>query len=151
MDRTNRRQLLRLVGVTSLGALAGCTQIGNGNDQEPTRRAPDWCIDEYDVEVPESERTAESIDGIQRDLDDLTAREDAAYQCHPQGFQLCANCQYFIPSTTREPIGACAIVEGRVRSQDWCALYEPTDRLPERPHANPRDEPGNQVPNPRER
>lgn len=147
----NRRRILGLVSSASVLGLAGCTGGTDGNGGERQTRPPDWCIEEFDVEVPPEERTAESIDGIQRDPDDLTAREDAAYQCHPQGFQLCANCQYFIPSTSSEPIGACAIVEGRVRSQDWCALYEATDRLPERPHANPRDEPGNQVPNPRER
>ena len=122
-----RRRLLEMTVAASTLGLAGCLQ----DDVAEARpvRAADWCIEEYDVEVPESERTAESIDGIQRDPDDLRARGDVAYRCEPQNYQLCANCRFFIPSTTTEPIGACAIVEGRVQSQDWCGLYEPTKRI----------------------
>lgn len=137
MAPPTRRQLLGLAGSSSLVGLAGCAQLLDDEVEEPERRPPDWCVEAYDVDVPDEEQTAESIDGIPRDLDELSPRQEVAYQCHPQGFQLCANCRYFITSRTGEPIGACAIVEGRVRSQDWCALYHETERLDERPSADP--------------
>lgn len=143
----SRRRLVQLVGTGSLVGLAGC--LGGDEAEQTQRRPDDWCIEEFDTDVADVERTAESIDGIPRDPDDLTARQDAAYQCHPQGFQLCANCRFFIPSKTNEAVGACAIVEGRVRSQDWCALYQHTERLSEPPSQNPFEEEGSQVPNPR--
>ena len=42
--------------------------------------------------------------------------------------------------------GACAIVEGIVRSQDWCALYQPTEDLAEFPHPDPLGTDGQQKP-----
>lgn len=128
--------MLALAVGSSLTGLAGCAQF-LVEVEEPEPRPPDWCVKKYDVEVPDEERTAESIDRIQRDPEELSARDTVAYQCHPQGYQLCANCRFWIPSRTDEPIGACAIVEGRVRSQDWCALYQETERLDERPDPNP--------------
>ena len=140
----NRRRVLQLMSGASVAALAGCALLED--DEEPSeRRDPDWCIEENDVEVPEPLRTAESIDGIERDLDDLSGRVDAAYQCHPQGYQLCANCRFFIPGKPAETgsgVGACAIVEGLVRSQDWCALYQETEDLDGFPSPDPLGEPG---------
>ena len=141
----DRRQLLRLMGGASIAALAGCTQSDDGGEGEAEARASDWCVEENNVEVPEVFRTAESIDGIQRNPDDMNTRAEAAYQCHPQGYQLCANCRFFIPakpSETGDGIGACAIVEGRVRSQDWCALYQETEELESFPSPDPFGEPG---------
>jgi len=142
--RTRRRRFLRGVGASSVAALAGCLGLGedDADAQAGVGRSDDWCVSENDVEVPDAYRTAESIDGIERDPDDLTDREGAAYQCHPQGYQLCANCRYFIPGKhegggDEGGAGACAIVEGIVRSQDWCALYQPREKLAEFPHPDP--------------
>ena len=145
----DRRQLLRLMGGASIATLAGCTQSGENGQTGVETRDPDWCIEENDVEVPEAFRTAESIDGIQRDPNDMTPRAEAAYQCHPQGYQLCANCRFFIPgkpAETGDGVGACAIVEGRVRSQDWCALYQETEELESFPSPDPFGEPGSTKP-----
>lgn len=46
-------------------------------------RPSDWCIERYDQPVPDDERTAESIDNIERDQDDLHSQFDVAYQCSP--------------------------------------------------------------------
>lgn len=151
-EGTNRRRILRLLGTSSVAALAGCASLegnGNGNGHGNGESRPDdWCVEENDVEVPEAFRTAESIDGIQRNPGDLSSRQEAAYQCHPQGYQLCANCRFFIPgipTETGDGVGACAIVEGRMRSQDWCALYQESERLGEFPDPDPGRE-GQQKP-----
>jgi len=152
---SGRRRFLRFLGVASLPALAGCAQSdGEAEVSGAAGRPDEWCVEENDVEVHPAYETAESIDGIERDPSELNTREEAAYQCHPQGFQLCANCRFFIPSKPGDTgeqsgHGACAIVEGVVRSRDWCALYQETERLEEFPHPEPHAEPGpNQVPNP---
>lgn len=148
-DGSNRRRFLRLMGAASITALAGCAQSAENGTQAADARPSDWCVTENDEDVGELFRTAASIDGIERNPDDLTGREEAAYQCHPQGYQLCANCRYFIPGKPDETgngVGACAIVEGRMRSQDWCALYEVTERIGEFPHPEPLDESGVQKP-----
>lgn len=139
MAAFSRRQMLALTGGTSVAGLAGCVDMTDSEDDDADRRDPDWCVEQYDVEIPDEERTAESIDGIQRDPEELSPRDEVGYQCHPQGFQLCANCRYWIPAQTlsEETIGACAIVEGRVRSQDWCGLYDHTEQLDERPNGDP--------------
>lgn len=140
MPAPSRRRILQTIGSASFAGFVGHPQLFGDEYDEPERRAPDWCIDEFDEPVPEVEETAESIDGIERDEDELNSRHEVGYQCHPQGYQLCANCRYFIPSQTTEPIGACAIVDGRVRSQDWCGLYEYTEQwLDEMPDPNPLD------------
>lgn len=139
---TPRRRFLLAAGGLSMFGLTGCLGADDTPTQQQPSRPSEWCIEDNDVEVPEAYRTAESIDGIERDPDDLTERENAAYQCHPQGYQLCANCTYFIPSKhagggDEGGAGACAIVEGIVRSQDWCALYQPREKLAEFPHPDP--------------
>ena len=155
---SRRRQFLQAASGASVAALAGCLGLGgsggNGGEaeEEPETRASDWCVEENDIEVAEVYRTAESIGGVERNPDDLTGRESAAYQCHPQGYQLCANCRFFIPSKHSEGdagAGACAIVEGRVRSQDWCALYQQHPDIEEFPNPDPlgeSDSPGLQKP-----
>lgn len=149
VDLSNRRRFLQIAAGASAVGLAGCQLLDEPVDDEEPPRPSDWCIEEFDVEVDDVFTTAESIDGIQRDPDDLTTREGAAYQCHPQGYQLCANCRYFIPGKPAETgsgFGACAIVEGVVRSQDWCALYQETERLAEFPDPDPLGTPGIQKP-----
>lgn len=78
----DRRRVLQLMSGASVASLAGCALLED-DDEPPESRDPEWCVEENDVEVPETLRTAESIDGIERDLDELSGREEAAYQCHP--------------------------------------------------------------------
>ncbi len=148
-DESSRRRVLRLLSVTSIATLAGCASSVENGDQTADPRPDDWCVAENDGDVPEIFETAESVDGIERNPEELTSREEAAYQCHPQGYQLCANCRFFIPSRPAETdgnLGACAIVEGRMRSQDWCALYQETEQIEEFPHPEPLEESGVQKP-----
>jgi hypothetical protein len=124
-------------------------QLGDtgGEAEADTGRPDDWCVEENNVEVADTFKTEESIDGIERDPNDLLTREEAAYQCHPQGYQLCANCTYFIPGKPKETgsgNGACAIVEGVVRSRDYCARYEPAERLEEYPSPQALEQDGQQ-------
>lgn len=134
-----RRRFLQLASTASVGALVGCLQSeGNGHGGEAEMGRPDdWCIEENNVEVAEPLRTAASVDGVERNPAELNTREEAGYQCYPQGYALCANCTYFIPgkpAETGQGDGACAIVEGVVRSRDYCALYEPNEDLEEFPN-----------------
>lgn len=131
-DPASRRRFVQATGAAVLAGLAGCLDEA----EIPTARAADWCFEELEGPVSSQYETAESIDGISRDPDDLVDKPGSAYQCFPQGYQLCANCRYFIPSQSgQKEAGACVRVEGWIRSQDWCALYAETDRLEQRPAA----------------
>ncbi|MCQ4333900.1 hypothetical protein KM295_10485 [Natronomonas sp. F2-12] len=137
-ETPKRRRFLQLASTASIGALVGCLQSGGGQSEAAaeTGRPDDWCVEENDVEVPDSLKTATSVDGVERDPNDINTRQEAGYQCYPQGYALCANCTYFIPGKPAETgmgDGACAIVEGIVRSRDYCALYEPNEDLEEFP------------------
>lgn len=137
----SRRQFLLASGQASLVGLAGC--FGGESDGRPTatdRRPEGWCLEELSESVPDRYRTAESIDGIQRNPDELTTKDDAEYQCSPQGYQRCTNCKFYVWDQTGDNVGACTEVEGEIRSQDWCALYEPTEDLDETPDPDPLDE-----------
>jgi hypothetical protein len=149
-ETPKRRRFLQLASTASIGALVGCLGSGGGHGETAAETRPDdWCVEENNVEVPDALRTAESIDGIERNPDELNTREEAQYQCYPQGYQLCANCRFFIPGKPAETgmgDGACAIVEGIVRSRDWCALYRENNDLESFPSAVALDEPGQQKP-----
>lgn len=130
----SRRRFLRLAGGASVVGLAGCI----GTEEAPTgdARPADWCLDELEDEVPEALATAESIDGIERDPENVRPKEDVAYQCSSEGYQLCANCQFFVPPAG-DYVGACTEVAGEIASQHWCGIYQPTERLEERPDNDP--------------
>ena len=132
----SRRRFLLLAGIASVSGAAGCLGGPDEDDSDDFEDRPDdWCLDELDETVPDDLRTAESIDGIERDPDDLRPKEEVAYQCHPEGEQLCSNCTFFVPGENH--FGACTEVEGEVRTQDWCAIYAAADRLDETPDPNP--------------
>lgn len=146
-----RRWFLRATGAASMAGAAGCFgddgadgDDGEDGDDEDSQA----CLDKLEDTVPEIYETAESIDGIERDPNELNTREEAAYQCYPSGYQLCANCRFFIPAKPTEAdtgdAGACAIVEGLVRSRDWCALYQPNNNLESFPSPVALDESGQQ-------
>ena len=133
MPSNSCRRLVRRSGYVSLLALAGCLQRTSDERSLTPTRADDWCLEELDSDVRDAYRTAESIDGIQREPDALLPKADAAYQCYPQGSEQCSNCRFFVPYRTPEDLGGCTEVEGEVRTMDWCARYEPTDRLDDAP------------------
>lgn len=121
----SRRQFLRLGIVLPLGGLAGCL------DTTGTGDPPEEGLDLRDSPVPDELEDCVSIDGIERRSEGLNAKEDVDYQFHPEytgesgHIEMCANCTFFCPGTGLEPVGACTEVEGGVRSQDWCALWQP--------------------------
>lgn len=141
MAKGSRRQFLQFSGYLSVVGLAGC--VGGESGDEPTateQRTKGWCLEELSETVPERYRTAESIDGIQRNPDEVATKADADYQCHPEGYQRCTNCKFYVQDQTGDDVGACTVVEGEIRSQDWCALYETTDELDETPDPDPLDD-----------
>ncbi|MDJ1434530.1 high-potential iron-sulfur protein [Halostagnicola sp. A-GB9-2] len=132
--RETRRRLLELAGTGSVIALAGCLDMGaNGTPGAPLDDRPvDWCLDMLDDEVPEEEATAPSIDGIERrDEDELDSKSDAIYECGARAGDQCGNCTYYIDDRTGDGFGACTEVAGQIRSVDWCALWQPREKLGE--------------------
>lgn len=150
--QSSRRRVLRLTGTASALLLSGCSGVSpaaSGGPASVLDQDPDdatHCLDDLATEeVSESERTAESIDGIQRDPDaDFTLKENAAYTCRKQGMQMCANCRFFVPSRDGDRVGACTVVAGEVRSTDWCGLYRPSSRF--REGNGPSGDAGDQYP-----
>lgn len=134
-DDSSRRRFLRLAGTGSAVALAGCLEgipglAGTADETaHEEERGENWCREELSGPVPERLKTAESLDGLQRDPSDLTSKEDAVYTCHKEGLAMCANCRFFVPNDVEGKPGACTAVEGYVRSTDWCALYQPEERV----------------------
>lgn len=134
---SRRRVLGAATGVSFVG-LAGCLTLTGTTD--PPAEAPD----DRDEPLPDGLETCESIDGIERDPDELQAKEDVGYQFHPaytggSGFiEMCANCRFFCPGRESAPVGGCTEVEGGIRSQDWCALWQPHEGLEERERSGGR-------------
>jgi hypothetical protein len=91
-----------------------------------------------DAPTPEGEENCVSQNGFERSPNDVTPKEEVAYQFHPnylgQGnvIQMCANCRFFCPANPPNEIGACSEVDGGIRSQDWCALWQAADHLERR-------------------
>lgn len=134
MNTIDRRTLIcGATGTAALGMLAGC--LGEERDEEePDDEVPaaERCLDDLRDAMPEDLADAESIDGIPRVPDDeLYTKDEAAYQCHTffAAPQSCSNCRYYIlPPRGGDGTGACSIVEGGIRSQDWCSLWRETER-----------------------
>ena len=136
----SRRRLLATTGALSMTGFAGCLGSGDGGghgDEQPS--------EERDRSLPEGAETCVSTEGIERSPDSLSAKEDVAYQFHPNytgasGFiELCANCQFFCPGNQFDSgVGACAAVEGGIYSQDWCALWQPVQGLEDRERSGAR-------------
>ncbi|MFC7071818.1 hypothetical protein ACFQJ7_10255 [Halovenus rubra] len=135
-DDLSRRRLLATTGTLSLTGLAGCLGSGGGGGSD---HGDKQLSDQRDRSLPDGAETCVSTQGIERDLEGLSAKEDVGYQFHPNytgasGFiELCANCQFFCPGNQFDAgVGACAAVEGGIYSQDWCALWQPVEGLEER-------------------
>ena len=51
-------------------------------------------------------------------------KEDVAYQDRPKAGKSCASCRQFSPTASGK--GTCAVVEGEVSANGWCAAYSPS-------------------------
>lgn len=134
----SRRRLLEATGSVSLAGLAGCVETTNST-------APERPTDDRDAPLPEGAEECVSTMGEERDPAQVSAKEEVDYQFHPQytgasGFmEMCANCRFFCTAGSLDAeVGACTVVEGGVRSQDWCALWQPVDGLEERERSGAR-------------
>ncbi len=52
-----------------------------------------------------------------------TTKEAAKYHETPNGAMKCSNCRFFIPGKTPTADGTCQIVEGSIKPEGYCALY----------------------------
>lgn len=102
---TRRRFVTGAAAATAI-ALAGCG--GDNGDSG---------------DVPEAYRTATSIGGDERDPDGISSKDAAAYQESPSGDRQCSNCRYYIEDKNDDDVGACAIVEGEIEPDAYCARY----------------------------
>ena len=102
---STRRRFVAGAAAATVIALAGC----GGDDG--------------DGGVPDEYRTATSIAGDQRDPDALSSKDAAAYQESPRGDRQCSNCRYYIEDKNDDDAGACAVVEGEIEPDAYCARY----------------------------
>lgn len=124
-----RRQLLGTTGSLSLAGFAGCLA---GKKKE----VPDRPVNYQDAPLPEGAENCVSNGGGERDPEALTAKDEIDYRFQPNylgesGFiEMCANCQFFCPGEEFDAkVGACSQVAGGIRSQDWCALWQPAENV----------------------
>jgi len=120
----SRRQFLRVAGAAAVTtSLAGCGGSGGGDSSESTPESNDESGDGGGEQVPESERTAEALGGIQRDPDALQDPEALNYQSTPNNGQQCDGCQYYVPDQNDDAMGACTLISGQVDPEGWCISY----------------------------
>jgi hypothetical protein len=107
---TSRRRFLHLTGVTATTVgLAGCSGGGTETTAADT--------------VPDVYRTATAQDGTERNPDGLSSKDSVNYQEQPKNGERCDGCKFYIPDKNDDGTGACAIVEGTVEPDAWCASY----------------------------
>jgi hypothetical protein len=133
-SQQSRRKFLALASSTSLLGLAGC--LSYKDKPHPSERTKEFFSADMNRPLPEGREECVSIDGYERDPDSIAAKGDVQYQFHPHhgsggvnDTEMCANCRFFCPAADGDRIGACARVAGGIRSQDWCALWQPTEEL----------------------
>lgn len=120
----SRRQFLRVAGAAAITtSLAGCGGSGGGDSSEATAESNDESGDGGGEPVPESERTAEALGGIQRDPDALQDPAALNYQSSPNNGQQCDGCQYYVPDQNGDGKGACTLVSGQIDPEGWCISY----------------------------
>lgn len=126
IDKESRRRFLQLSGAAAVFGIAGCMgNGGNGNGGNGGNGNGGNGGTDLSGPVPESERTATSIGGTQRNPDSLQAKNAVAYQSQPSNNQRCDGCTYWIPDESGDGLGACAVVEGKIEPQGWCNLFSP--------------------------
>ena len=119
----SRRQFLRVAGAAALTtSLAGCGGSGGGDSSESTADSNDESGDGGEP-VPESERTAEALGGIQRDPDALQDPAALSYQSTPNNGQQCDGCLYYVPDQNGDGMGACTLIAGQIDPEGWCISY----------------------------
>ena len=130
-SRTSRRALLMATGGGTVLGLAGCINTpGDVPGYDAGSQQGDWCLDDLTDDVPESEATALSVDGIERkDEDELVSKEEAGYICGPSQLFQCSTCRFYIDDRDGDGIGACTEVAGQIRSVDWCGLFQEKSEL----------------------
>jgi hypothetical protein len=111
-DSTSRRRFLVLAGTACAGAIAGCSGGGDGNGSD---LGP----------VPSEYETATSIGGTQRDPESLSTKNAVDYQSSPNAGNQCSGCTFYIEDIDGDGVGACAIVEGEIEPEGWCASFAP--------------------------
>lgn len=117
-DQTMRRRtVLALLGTGSALAVAGCG--GDGGDGADGDDTP---TDQGD-EVPSEYRTATSLNGNERDPDQLSTKEAVNYQEEPEDGDKCADCRYYIEDKNGDGLGACSLVDGKINPEGWCVSY----------------------------
>lgn len=124
---SSRRRVMHYFASLSLIILSGCT-----TRSDPTTPEQDQSPSRSD-DVPDRLARCTDFGGNQRDPADLVSKEESGYQFSPEGAEQCSNCRFFCEDPAGGFLGACSIVEGEVRTSDWCELYEPVDRLDETP------------------
>jgi hypothetical protein len=159
MDERNtnrRRSFLKYAGVAAVSGLAGCA----GGDGETTPTATDSPTETAtasptetasatptsgggeathevphpnDGAVPEAERNAEALNGLQRPDDPAENKSGIGFQHEPEGEQYCGNCSQYVPDRTGDGFGACYLVDGKIHPCDYCILwveYDGDDPVP---------------------
>jgi len=120
----SRRQFLRVAGAAAITtSLAGCGGSGGGADNaesttESTEESGDGASGAEPV--PESERTAEALGGIERDPEALQSPDAFNYQSMSNNGQQCDGCQYYVPDHNGDGMGACTLVSGQIDPAGWC-------------------------------
>lgn len=120
----SRRQFLRFTGAAALAtSLAGCGgRDGDRPDVDATNSDASNTGGESEP-VPESERTAKALGGIERDPDALQDPAALSYQSTPNNGQQCTGCQYYVPDGNDDGMGACTLVSGQIDPEGWCLSY----------------------------
>lgn len=135
-----RRRFLVLATAGAAGGLAGCAGGGGEETESPTEAESPTEIESpteagsptgteggggtgTPESVPAEYETATSLGGTQRDPDALSSKEAVQYQSTPNEGQRCSDCQFFITDMNGDGLGACAIVEGTIDPEGWCASY----------------------------
>lgn len=128
-----RRRFLKLTGATTLFGLAGCAGGGGGGGGGGD--GGDGGGDGGDGgggggggdlgPVPSEYETATAIGGMERDPDNLQTKAALNYQSTPKNGQQCTDCRYWIEDMNGDGLGACALVEGKIEPEGWCASYAP--------------------------
>jgi High potential iron-sulfur protein./TAT (twin-arginine translocation) pathway signal sequence. len=126
----SRRRFLRVAGATAITAgLAGCGGSGTETTESASEDTTDGTGGDADAAdgVPPSERTAEALNGIERNPDALQDPDALNYQPTPKNDQRCDGCQYYVPDQNGDGMGACTLIAGEVDPAGWCFSYAAHD------------------------
>ena len=145
--RKSRRQFLQATGAASLVSVAGCLESGAPDNDESSEDEEDGEPDLGSANmpaIPESQEECVSIGGEKRNPAGVSPKESVNYQYYPnfgggddpqgsdahssENVQMCANCRYYCPPKAEDGnAGACALVDGSISSQHWCAVWAPVE------------------------